>query len=71
MAAKANAVAQAVEKVGGVVQAAATMRVQPVTVYRWRRKGSIPLLVPAMRLAKATGTPIEKFMPPDALAGLS
>lgn len=69
--AKANAVTQAVEKVGGVVQAAAIMRVQPATVYRWLREGSVYQLVPALRLAKATSMPVERFAPPDALAGLS
>ncbi len=67
MAAKTNAVAQAIDKVGGGMKAAAIMGVQLATAYRWKKAGVIPLLVPALRLAKAAGVPVEKFAPPEAL----
>lgn len=60
-----NAVAEAIAKVGGAVQACAIARVTPATLYDWRRKGYIRLLGPALRLAKAAKMPVERFAPPD------
>jgi hypothetical protein len=60
-----NPVAEAIEKVGGAVQACAIARVTPTTLYDWRRRGYVRLLGPAIRLARAAEMPIEEFGPPD------
>jgi hypothetical protein len=57
-----NAVEQAVDKVEGVIQAAALMRVSPQTVYEWMRKGRITLAQPAARLARASGIKHEDLI---------
>jgi hypothetical protein len=37
--------------------------VTPATLYGWRRRGTIRLLAPALRLARAATIPIEEFAP--------
>lgn len=63
MAKRDNAVRQAVEKVGGLTQAAAICRVRERTVDRWRKDGKIPDLPAALRLAARAGIPVERFAP--------
>jgi hypothetical protein len=61
---KGNPVAEAVEKVGGPIEAAAICRVTTTAVYRWLRVGRIRDAIPCLKLAKASG------VPPEALANL-
>jgi hypothetical protein len=58
---KPNAVREAVEKVGGIVPACALLMVSNATLHRWLSAGSIPLLVPALKLARASGIAVERF----------
>jgi len=56
-----NTVRWAVDAVGGPLRAAVVMRVSLRTTYEWIRKGEIRLLTPALRLARLSGAPVEKF----------
>jgi hypothetical protein len=60
-AAKPNAVREAVEHLGGVIEASALLRVSNVTVFRWMRLGYVPNLAAALKLARASGFPVERF----------
>jgi hypothetical protein len=61
MASKANGVREAVERVGGVIEASALLRVSNVAVFRWMRTGRVPSLDAALKLSRASGVPIERF----------
>ena len=61
-AAPHNFVVEAYEKVGGIYQAVAIMRVSPETARKYGRQGKILLAEAAMRLSQASGIPIEKFI---------
>ncbi len=63
-----NWVAEACERVGGVLQAAAIAKVTQATMYGWRRQGYISLLGPALRLARVSRIPVERFASPDVQA---
>jgi len=56
-----NAVADAIERIGGVVRAATVCRVSEATLRRWCRKGRVRLLGPAVRLSKAAAISIERL----------
>jgi len=60
-----NWVAEAITRVGGIVQAAAICRVRQATLYDWKKKGAIRLLAPALRLAKASNIPVERLAAED------
>jgi hypothetical protein len=57
-----NAVRDAVQKVGGMVAACSLLGVSYKTLERWTRAGAIPSLEPAVKLAKAAGVPVERFV---------
>jgi DNA-binding transcriptional regulator YdaS (Cro superfamily) len=57
-----NAVARAVELVGGPTKAARLCGVSNAAVHYWIRSGSVRLLRHALRLSQASGVPIEKFV---------
>jgi transcriptional regulator with XRE-family HTH domain len=59
--AQPNAVREAVEQVGGIIEASALLRVSNVTISRWMRMGRIPNLDAALKLSKASGFPVEWF----------
>ena len=56
-----NAVRDAVERIGGIVPACALLMVSNRTLARWLATGSIPQLDAALKLAKASGVPVQKF----------
>ena len=56
-----NAVREAVEKVGGIIEACAILKVSNRTLARWMADGRIPLLDPALKLAEVSGIPVERF----------
>jgi hypothetical protein len=56
-----SAVREAVERVGGIIDACALLRVSNVTLFRWMKIGSIPNLDLALKLSKASGVPVEEF----------
>jgi len=58
---EANVAAQAVEKVGGIIEACAILKVSNRTLARWMQRGRIPLLEPALKLAEASGIPVQRF----------
>ena len=60
-----NWVAEACDRLGGVLQAAAVAKVTLRTMYGWRRRGCISLLDPALRLARALRIPVERFASRD------
>ena len=64
MGERRNWVAEACERVGGVQKAAVIVGVREATMYGWRRQGYVTLLGPALRLAKASAIPVERFAPP-------
>ena len=55
--------AEAIEKLGGIYAACHAAKTTPTTMYAWNKAGEIRLLKPALRLAKASGIPIERFAP--------
>lgn len=57
-----NYVLEAYEKVGGVVQATAIMRVSPETARQYKLRGKIGLAEAALRLAKSSGIAVEKLI---------
>jgi hypothetical protein len=57
-----NVVERAVDEVGGIIQAAAIMRVSQQSVYAWIRKGEISLARPAVLLARASGLKLEDLI---------
>jgi hypothetical protein len=58
-----NAVRDAVDKVGCLIQAAAIMRVSVESVRRqWCIKGEVRLAKAAVLLSWASGTPLEKLI---------
>lgn len=57
-----NAVARAVELVGGPTKAARLCGVSNTAVHYWIQSGSVRLLRHALRLSQASGIPIEKFV---------
>jgi transcriptional regulator with XRE-family HTH domain len=59
--AQPNAVREAVERVGGIIEASALLRVSNVTISRWMRTGWIPNLDAALKLAEESGIPVERF----------
>jgi len=63
-----NWVAEACERVGGAQKASEIAGVRLGTMYGWRRQGYIHLLGPALRLARASRIPVERFGPPEAQA---
>ena len=67
--ARRNAVSDAVDKVGGPVQAAAIMHCSVDTVYKWREAGEIRLAKPAYLLWKKTGLPLEELIGVDEGGG--
>ena len=56
-----NPVREAVEKVGGIIEVCALLKVSNRTLARWMADGRIPLLDPALKLAEASGIPVERF----------
>ena len=56
-----NAVADAIERVGGVARAAMVCRVSETTLRRWCRKGRVRLLGPAVRPSRAAAISIERL----------
>jgi hypothetical protein len=56
-----NAVREAVDRVGGIIEASALLRVSNVTISRWIRAGRIPNLDAALKLAEASGCPVQSF----------
>src|SRR5437773_10603629 len=63
-----NWVAEACDRLGGVLQAAADAKVTLRTMYEYKRQGYVHVLAAGVRLAKATGISVEKFAPPDVQA---
>ena len=59
--AERNSVREAVEKVGGIIEACALLKVSNRTLARWLATGSIRRLDVALKLAKASGIPLERF----------
>ncbi len=57
-----NAVAEAVAAVGGPTKAARLCGVSNAAVHRWVKSGTVILLRHALRLSRASGVPIEKFV---------
>jgi hypothetical protein len=57
-----NAVSAAVYKVGGLIQAAAIMRVSVESVRQWSIRGEVRLAKAAVLLSRASGTPLEKLI---------
>jgi DNA-binding transcriptional regulator YdaS (Cro superfamily) len=57
-----NAVARAVALVGGPTKAARICRVSNSAVHNWIQSRSVGLLRHALRLSRASGVPIEKFV---------
>ncbi len=64
MAERKNWVAEACERTGSVQKAAVIAGVREATMYGWRRQGYVTLLAPALRLAKASSIPVERFAQP-------
>jgi hypothetical protein len=62
---KDNAVALAVASLGGPTKAAIACRVSNAAIHNWIQRGSISFLVPALRLSRASGIPIEQFASKD------
>jgi hypothetical protein len=58
---KDNAIARAVASLGGPTRAARVCGVSNAAIHKWIQRGSISLLVHALRLSRATGVPIEQF----------
>ena len=58
---KDNAIARAVASLGGPTKAARACGVSNAAIHKWIQRGSISLLVHALRLSRATGVPIEQF----------
>lgn len=58
---KNNAVARAVSTLGGPTKAAGICGVSNAAVHKWIKRGSVSLLVHALRLSRASGIPIEEF----------
>jgi hypothetical protein len=59
---KENAVARAVELVGGPTKAARLCRVSNSAIHSWVQSGRVGLLRHAVRLSRASGVPIEQFV---------
>ena len=57
-----NPVERAVRLVGGMTKATHICRVSAPTILNWRRKGIVRYAVPAIRLAKASGIPLEDLV---------
>jgi hypothetical protein len=57
-----NAVARAIEAVGGPTKAATLCEVSNTAVHRWKEFRSVPLLRHALPLSRASGIPIEEFV---------
>lgn len=60
-----NPVRQAVEKVGGVQEAARICGVRERSIDRWRARGYINDFRAAVALARKSGITVEKFAPPE------
>lgn len=58
---KSNAVARAVELVGGPTKAARICGVSNAAVHKWIQIGEVSFLRSALRLSRASGVPIEEF----------
>jgi hypothetical protein len=56
-----NPVREAVEKVGGIIEACAILKVSNRTLARWLAAGHVPQLDAALRLAQASGMPVQRF----------
>jgi DNA-binding transcriptional regulator YdaS (Cro superfamily) len=59
---KENAVARAVDLVGGPTKAARICRVSNSAIHNWIQLGSVGLLRHAARLSRASGVSIEEFV---------
>jgi len=59
---KDNAVAVAVASLGGPTKAARACGVSNAAIHKWIQRGSVSLLVHALRLSRASGVPIEQFV---------
>jgi hypothetical protein len=57
-----NAVTRAVEVVGGPTKAARICCVSNAAIHKWLQRGSISLLVHAVRLSRASGVAVEEFV---------
>jgi hypothetical protein len=60
-----NAIARAVASLGGPTKAAIACRVSNAAIHKWIQRGSVSLLVHALRLSRASGIPIEEFASKD------
>jgi hypothetical protein len=58
---KDNAVAVAVASLGGPTKAARACAVSNAAIHKWIQRGSVSLLVHALRLSRASGIPVEQF----------
>jgi hypothetical protein len=58
-------VARAVAIVGGPTKAALVCKVSNAAVHKWINRRSVTLLIHAVRLARASGIPIEEFVGPE------
>ena len=57
-----NVVACAVRLIGGPTKAATLCGVSNTAIHDWIQKGHVSLLKHAVRLSRASGIPIEKFV---------
>ena len=54
---------QAVQKLGGVTKVANKLLVSSSAVYKWTRNGCIPDIDLAVKVAEASGYPVEQLRP--------
>lgn len=57
-----NRVDDAIEAIGGVDAAAILTGCTPGVIYAWKRTGEIPTTAYAVRVARASGIPIEELV---------
>jgi predicted site-specific integrase-resolvase len=62
---KPNAVAEAIERIGGLTRATVVTGIPTQTLMRWRKAGRIMRTSAAVKIARASGVAIEKLAGED------